>query len=45
MNLQNINQKNNRHISINVIGNKNKPSSQSLLKFTALEAGTFLLEI
>ena len=33
--------KNNRHISINVIGNKNKPSSQNLLKFSALEAGTF----
>ncbi len=30
-----------RQISINIIGNKNKPSSQNQLKFRALEAGTF----
>ena len=30
-----------RFISINVLGNKNKPSIQSQLKFKALEAGTF----
>ena len=30
-----------RLISINVIGSKNKPSSQSQLKFKALEEGTF----
>ena len=30
-----------RIISINVVGNKNKPSAQSQLKFKALEDGTF----
>ena len=30
-----------RDISINVLGNKNKPSSQDQLKFKALEEGTF----
>ena len=30
-----------RLISINVLGNKNKPSAQSQLKFKALEEGTF----
>ncbi len=30
-----------RNISINVIGNKNKPSSQNQIKFKALEEGTF----
>ena len=30
-----------RIISINVLGNKNKPSAQSQLKFKALEEGTF----
>ena len=30
-----------RFISLNVIGTKNKPSSQSQLKFKALEEGTF----
>ncbi|MBD1141247.1 leucyl aminopeptidase [Pelagibacterales bacterium SAG-MED39] len=30
-----------RLISINIIGNKNKPSSQNQLKFKALEEGTF----
>jgi len=30
-----------RQISINIIGNKNKPSSQNQLKFRALEEGTF----
>ncbi len=30
-----------RLISLNVIGNKNKPSAQSQLKFKALEEGTF----
>ena len=30
-----------RFISLNVIGAKNKPSSQSQLKFKALEEGTF----
>ena len=30
-----------RIISINVFGNKNKPSTQNLLKFRALEEGTF----
>ena len=30
-----------RHISINVSGNKNKPSAQNQLKFKALEEGTF----
>jgi leucyl aminopeptidase len=30
-----------RFISINVIGNKNKPSNQNQLKFKALEEGTF----
>ena len=33
--------KENRFISLNVIGTKNKPSSQSQLKFKALEEGTF----
>ncbi len=33
--------KNTRIISINVIGNKNKPSVQNQLKFRALEEGTF----
>ena len=33
--------KNTRLITINVIGNKNKPSTQNLLKFKALEEGTF----
>ncbi len=33
--------KENRVISINVTGNKNKPSSKSQLKFKALEEGTF----
>ena len=32
-------------ISINVVGNKNKPSFQNQLKFKALEEGTFMLEI
>jgi leucyl aminopeptidase len=30
-----------RIISINVLGNKNKPSNQSQLKFKAIESGTF----
>ena len=30
-----------RFISINVLGNKNKPSAQNQLKFNALEEGTF----
>ena len=30
-----------RLISINVLGNKNKPSAQNQLKFKALEEGTF----
>ena len=30
-----------RLISINVLGNKNKPSVQNQLKFKALEEGTF----
>jgi len=33
--------KNTRLISINVLGNKNKPSTQNQLKFKALEEGTF----
>ena len=33
--------KDTRLISINVIGNKNKPSTNDLLKFKALEEGTF----
>ena len=33
--------KNTRVISINVIGNKNKPSNQNQLRFKALEEGTF----
>ncbi len=33
--------KNDRVISINVVGKKNKPSNQIQLKFKALEAGTF----
>ena len=33
--------KNKRHISINVIGNKNKISTQNQLRFKALEEGTF----
>ena len=33
--------KDTRLISINVIGNKNKPSSQTQLKFKAIEEGTF----
>ena len=33
--------KDNKHITINVIGNKNKISSQDQLKFKALEEGTF----
>jgi leucyl aminopeptidase len=33
--------KNKKHVSINVIGNKNKVSTQNQLKFKALEEGTF----
>ena len=33
--------KDTRSISINIIGNKNKPSNQNQLKFKALEEGTF----
>ena len=33
--------KDTRHISINVIGNKNKTSALTRLKFKALEEGTF----
>ncbi len=33
--------KNTRLISINIIGNKNKPSTQNQIKFKALEEGTF----
>ena len=33
--------KNKRHISVNVIGNKNKISTQNQLRFKALEEGTF----
>ena len=33
--------KNTRVISINIVGNKNKPSIQNQLKFKALEEGTF----
>ena len=33
--------KNTRFISINIIGNKNKPSNQNQLRFKALEEGTF----
>jgi leucyl aminopeptidase len=46
MNLININQKKiKKIISINVIGNKNKISTQNQLRFKALEEGTFLQEI
>ena len=45
MNLKNINQKNNKIISIEVLGDKNKPSKHNQLKFKALEEGTFLLGI
>ena len=43
MNLKNIKQKSTqRIISINVIGNKNKPPSiQDQIKFKAIEDGTF----
>ena len=41
MSLTNIKQKNTRFISINIIGNKNKPSNQKQLRFKALEEGTF----
>ena len=34
-----------RLITINISGNKNKPSTQNQLKFKALEEGTFLQEI
>ena len=40
MNLININQKRRKDLFHNVIGTKNKPSSQSQLKFKAFE-GTF----
>ena len=33
--------KENRNIFLNILGNKNKPSPQSQLKFKALEEGTF----
>ena len=33
--------KNNKVISINIVGNKNKPSAQSQLRFNAIEEGTF----
>ena len=33
--------KNLRQISINIVGNKNKPSSSNQIKFKALEEGTF----
>ena len=33
--------KDTRIISINVVGNKNKPSKQNQLKFEAIEEGTF----
>ena len=40
--LKNINQKRKIEIYLlNILGNKNKPSSQSQLKFKALEEGTF----
>ena len=42
MNSKNIKQKKTLGIiNINVIGNKNKPSSQNQLRFKALEEGTF----
>ena len=42
MSLININQrKNDRSISLNIVGNKNKPSDKHQLKFKALEQGTF----
>ena len=41
MNLKNIKKKETRILSINVLGNKNKPSIQNQLKFKALEEGTF----
>jgi len=36
-----ITKKNLKKITINVVGNKNKPSKSSILKFKALEEGTF----
>ena len=45
MNSKNIKQKKeSRVISINILGNKNKPSSNNQSKFKALEEGTFLQE-
>ena len=42
MNFSNIKQKKRQKvISINVVGNRNKPSPQNQLKFKALEEGTF----
>ena len=42
MNLKNIKQKKIQgSISINIMGNKNKPSNQNQLRFKALEEGTF----
>ena len=42
MNLKNIKQKkNDRIISVSVLGNKNKTSLNDQLKFKALEEGTF----
>ena len=42
MSLRNIKRKKIQDlISINVIGNKNKPSTKNQLKFKALEEGTF----
>ena len=45
MNLKNTKLKKLKNIPINIIGNKNKISSQDQIKFKALEEGTFLQEI
>ena len=45
MNLINIKLKKIKLFTFNILGNKNKPSNQSQLKFKALEEGTFLQEI
>ena len=42
MNLKKYKTKNEtRIITLNILGNKNKPSAQNILKFEALEQGTF----
>ena len=45
MNLKNIKQKKIQKITLNIAGNKNKPSSLIQLKFKALEEELFLPEI